>query len=174
MPSCFINLGLEPLAKRLADCRLKGQHPAQDITIWRVCSLFQVEEITLNATIVRRSDGGRMWYSNTKLATSNVINLSRSDNKYESFKVSTMLCNEHSKTKRTNNHKQNSVVRVSWHCWSYCFGLLCQPVGTPLFTLEDSRPTQSNKQHQHHGQQGTATAAVPLICPFDALTGLCI
>ena len=52
-----------------------------------------MEEITLNATIVRRTDGGRMWYSNTKLATSNVINLSRSDNKSESFKVSTTLCN---------------------------------------------------------------------------------
>lgn len=29
-----------------------------------------------------------MWYSNTKLAASNLINLSRSDNKHESFKVS--------------------------------------------------------------------------------------
>ena len=48
----------------------------------------QVEEITLNATIVRCSDGGRMWYSNTKLAASNLINLSRSDNRHESFKVS--------------------------------------------------------------------------------------
>ena len=48
---------------------------------------MQVEEITLNATIVRRSDGGRMWYSNTKLAASNLINVSRSDAKSESFKV---------------------------------------------------------------------------------------
>ncbi|DBA70449.1 TPA: hypothetical protein ACH3X2_011857 [Trebouxia sp. C0005] len=46
----------------------------------------KVEEITLNATIVRRSDGGRMWYSNTKLAASNLINVSRSDAKSESFK----------------------------------------------------------------------------------------
>ncbi|KAL0055259.1 hypothetical protein WJX82_009568 [Trebouxia sp. C0006] len=46
----------------------------------------KVEEITLNATIVRRSDGGRMWYSNTKLAASNLINVSRSDAKCESFK----------------------------------------------------------------------------------------
>ncbi|KAL3133021.1 hypothetical protein ABBQ38_006930 [Trebouxia sp. C0009 RCD-2024] len=46
----------------------------------------KVEEITLSATIVRCSDGGRMWYSNTKLAASNLINLSRSDNKHESFK----------------------------------------------------------------------------------------
>ena len=49
--------------------------------------MLQVEEITLNATIVRRSDGGRMWYTNTKLVASNLINLSRSDNKSESFKV---------------------------------------------------------------------------------------
>ncbi len=52
-----------------------------------VVVFMQVEEITLNATIVRRSDGGRMWYSNTKLAASNLINVSRSDAKCESFKV---------------------------------------------------------------------------------------
>ena len=52
-----------------------------------VIMFVQVEEITLNATIVRRSDGGRMWYSNTKLAASNLINVSRSDAKSESFKV---------------------------------------------------------------------------------------
>lgn len=54
---------------------------------------MQVEEITLNATIVKRSDGGRMWYSNTKLAASNVINITRSDNKSETLKVP-HLCNQ--------------------------------------------------------------------------------
>lgn len=52
-----------------------------------VCGCLQVEEITLNATIVKRSDGGRMWYSNTKLAASNVINISRSDSKSEAVKA---------------------------------------------------------------------------------------
>ena len=53
----------------------------------QVGDCLQVEEITLNATIVKRSDGGRMWYSNTKLAASNVINVSRSDSKSETVKV---------------------------------------------------------------------------------------
>lgn len=58
-----------------------------DDVVTRANLALQVEEITLNATIVRRSDGGRMWYSNTKLASGNLINVSRSDGKSETFKV---------------------------------------------------------------------------------------
>ena len=65
-------------------------------TITSLCWIYmQVEEITLNATIVKRSDGGRMWYSNTKLAASNVINITRSDSKSEAVKASLLLPSLH-------------------------------------------------------------------------------
>ncbi len=72
----------------------------------------QVEEITLNATIVRRSDGGRMWYSNTKLAASNLINVSRSDAKSESFKVESPLlaCSMQSAVMHACVHSINTML----------------------------------------------------------------
>ena len=38
----------------------------------------------------RRSDGARLWYPNAKLSQNAVINISRSENKSERFKVSSI------------------------------------------------------------------------------------
>ena len=38
-----------------------------------------------------RSDGARLWYPNAKLSQNAVINISRSENKSERFKVSNIV-----------------------------------------------------------------------------------
>eukprot|EP00891_Asterochloris_glomerata_P004863 jgi/Astpho2/4863/Aster-05797 len=50
-----------------------------------------VEEISLSTTVMRRSDGARLWYPNAKLSQNAVINISRSENKSERFKVSNIV-----------------------------------------------------------------------------------
>ena len=47
----------------------------------------QVEEIALVNCIVRRWDGARIWWPNTLLDTYPLVNLSRSNNKWESVEV---------------------------------------------------------------------------------------
>lgn len=60
----------------------------------KVTSLFmagpvelQVEEISLQNCILKRWDGARIWYPNTVMLAAPVINMARSDCKWESFTV---------------------------------------------------------------------------------------
>lgn len=46
-----------------------------------------MEEIALVNTVVKRWDGVRIWYPNSLLLVQPVINMSRSDFKWEFFKV---------------------------------------------------------------------------------------
>lgn len=46
-----------------------------------------MEEISLATTTIRGADCVRQYYPNTKMTASSIVNLSRSDNKYEIFKV---------------------------------------------------------------------------------------
>ena len=48
---------------------------------------MQVEEIALVNCIVRRWDGARIWWPNSLLDTYPLINLSRSNNKWESVEA---------------------------------------------------------------------------------------
>lgn len=50
--------------------------------------VWQVEEIALNMTILKRWDGGRIWYPNSMINTVPILNVTRSENKWEFFKVS--------------------------------------------------------------------------------------
>ncbi|KAK9786905.1 hypothetical protein WJX73_008469, partial [Symbiochloris irregularis] len=47
----------------------------------------QVEEIALTVTMVTRWDGVKLWFPNVKLASGEVANVSRSNNRWEGFKV---------------------------------------------------------------------------------------
>ena len=49
--------------------------------------LVWVEEIALVNCVVRRWDGARIWWPNVLLDTYPLINLSRSNNKWESVEV---------------------------------------------------------------------------------------
>lgn len=46
-----------------------------------------MEEIALNNTVLKRSDGCRVWYPNSMMNVQPVLNVSRSDNRWEFFKV---------------------------------------------------------------------------------------
>ena len=48
----------------------------------------QVEEISLTSIVVRRSDGVRLWYPISKMNTTALANLSRSENKSDKLAVS--------------------------------------------------------------------------------------
>lgn len=50
-------------------------------------SLAQVEEIALLNTVLVRWDGARLWFPNARLNAESLLNLTRSNNKAESFKV---------------------------------------------------------------------------------------
>jgi len=47
----------------------------------------QVEEISLQNCVLKRWDGARIWYPNTVMLAAPVINMARSDCKWESFTV---------------------------------------------------------------------------------------
>lgn len=49
--------------------------------------MWQVEEIALNNTVLKRTDGCRVWYPNSMMNVQPVLNVSRSDNRWEFFKV---------------------------------------------------------------------------------------
>ncbi len=49
--------------------------------------LLQVEEISLAVTTLRGADMVRQYYPNTKMVGAAIINLSRSDNKFDNFTV---------------------------------------------------------------------------------------
>ncbi|KAL3160440.1 hypothetical protein ABBQ32_010760 [Trebouxia sp. C0010 RCD-2024] len=49
--------------------------------------LHKVEEIALNMTVLKRWDGGRIWYPNSMINTVPILNVTRSENKWEFFKV---------------------------------------------------------------------------------------
>ena len=58
---------------------------------WRftaVAVVSQVEEIALNNTVLKRWDGSRIWYPNAMINVVPILNITRSDNKWEFFKVS--------------------------------------------------------------------------------------
>ncbi|KAK9815600.1 hypothetical protein WJX72_006571 [[Myrmecia] bisecta] len=46
-----------------------------------------VEEIALVSTVIKQWNGTRIWYPNSKLIAMPIINITRSDNKWESFMV---------------------------------------------------------------------------------------
>lgn len=48
----------------------------------------QVEEIALNMTVLKRWDGSRIWYPNSMINVVPILNVTRSENKWEFFKVS--------------------------------------------------------------------------------------
>ena len=50
-----------------------------------------MEEISLATTTIRGADMVRQYFPNTKMTGSSIVNLSRSDNKYEIFKVRPLL-----------------------------------------------------------------------------------
>ncbi len=47
----------------------------------------QVEEIALNMTVLKRWDGCRIWYPNSMINVVPILNITRSENKWEFFKV---------------------------------------------------------------------------------------
>lgn len=51
---------------------------------------LQVVEISLQCTLLQRWDGIRIYYPNTKLSTEPILNVSRSANRWEGFKV--LMC----------------------------------------------------------------------------------
>lgn len=62
---------------------------AQACAITELCGVvWQVEEIALNMTVLKRWDGGRIWYPNSMINTVPILNVTRSENKWEFFKVS--------------------------------------------------------------------------------------
>jgi len=46
-----------------------------------------VEEIALNMTVLKRWDGCRIWYPNSLINVVPILNITRSENKWEFFKV---------------------------------------------------------------------------------------
>ncbi|CAL8467439.1 g6977 [Coccomyxa elongata] len=63
-------------------------HP-YDVGDWLLMGTaqYQVEEISLATTTLRGTDNVRQYYSNTKMIGGSIVNLSRSDNKYEIFTI---------------------------------------------------------------------------------------
>ncbi|BDA42921.1 probable mechanosensitive ion channel protein 10 [Coccomyxa sp. Obi] len=63
-------------------------HP-YDVGDWLLMgtSQYQVEEISLATTTIRGTDNVRQYYSNTKMIGASIVNLTRSDNKFEIFTV---------------------------------------------------------------------------------------
>lgn len=51
------------------------------------CCRAKVEEIALLNTIFVRWDGIKIWYPNVKLSSEAVMNVARSNNRWEGFKV---------------------------------------------------------------------------------------
>ncbi|KAL0039998.1 hypothetical protein WJX79_001782 [Trebouxia sp. C0005] len=49
--------------------------------------LHKVEEIALNMTVLKRWDGCRIWYPNSLINVVPILNITRSENKWEFFKV---------------------------------------------------------------------------------------
>ncbi|KAL0029403.1 hypothetical protein WJX77_004930 [Trebouxia sp. C0004] len=49
--------------------------------------LHKVEEIALNMTVLKRWDGCRIWYPNSLMNVVPILNITRSENKWEFFKV---------------------------------------------------------------------------------------
>lgn len=52
---------------------------------------MQVVEISLQCTLFQRWDGIRITYPNAKLSTEPILNVSRSANRWEGFKVCTSI-----------------------------------------------------------------------------------
>ena len=52
-----------------------------------VRSLLKVEEISLAITTLRGADNVRQYYPNTQMVGASIVNLSRSDNKFDNFTV---------------------------------------------------------------------------------------
>ena len=52
--------------------------------------MLQVEEMALQNLTLRRSDGVRIFYPITKLCKEPILNISRSANRWEGFKVTTI------------------------------------------------------------------------------------
>ncbi len=48
---------------------------------------MKVEEIALNMTVLKRWDGCRIWYPNSMINVVPILNITRSENKWEFFKV---------------------------------------------------------------------------------------
>ena len=48
---------------------------------------MQVEEIALVNIVLRRWDGARIWYPTTSIISIPLLNLTRSNNKWEFFQV---------------------------------------------------------------------------------------
>lgn len=46
-----------------------------------------MEEIALNMTVLKRWDGCRIWYPNSLINVVPILNITRSENKWEFFKV---------------------------------------------------------------------------------------
>ena len=59
---------------------------------WCAVGNLQVEEIALNMTVLKRWDGSRIWYPNSLVNVVPILNLTRSENKWEFFKVSHHTC----------------------------------------------------------------------------------
>ena len=51
-------------------------------------SLLKVEEISLAITTLRGADNVRQYYPNTQMVGASIVNLSRSDNRFDNFTVS--------------------------------------------------------------------------------------
>lgn len=49
---------------------------------------MKVEEISLAITTLRGADNVRQYYPNTQMVGASIVNLSRSDNKFDNFTVS--------------------------------------------------------------------------------------
>ena len=50
-------------------------------------ALVQVEDISLAVTTLRGADNVRQYYPNTQMVGASIVNLSRSDNKFDNFTV---------------------------------------------------------------------------------------
>ena len=54
--------------------------------------LVKVEEISLAITTLRGADNVRQYYPNTQMVGASIVNLSRSDNKFDNFTVRAPVC----------------------------------------------------------------------------------
>ncbi|KAK9909747.1 hypothetical protein WJX75_006863 [Coccomyxa subellipsoidea] len=93
-------------------------HP-YDVGDWLMIdgAQYQVEEISLTTTTLRGADMVRQYFPNTRMTGSSIVNLSRSDNKYEIFKIPVGLGTPSNVveaiTKRVDEHLKSSKMEFS-------------------------------------------------------------
>lgn len=97
MPSLSTTINPQPESTAVCEIELKSvvdfhllTHTDDDSD---VILYWQVVEISLQCTLFQRWDGIRIYYPNARMSTEPILNVSRSANRWEGFKVDQLrLC----------------------------------------------------------------------------------